>query len=234
LEACGKRLSEFLVASDTGARGVHVLGGSSTVQRMARVQQFNPYYATDEELKIEEYGVIRTPAGRAIESLWKLGEDKRIEVVFLEEEGEWKIDWDAYVRASSESWALFLAGRGAGKGEFRLLARERIGAERLEDEFIGLVLYGTRFGHPGEAVSPSPEIKVERDSPMGRQIEDAFLARKNGVRTFGSRLSDVDPDEMIRLRVRVSRKGEDERVFQIDELLATHWLGLAAEEPSGP
>ena len=233
LESCGKRLAEFLSAPDTGARALHVLGGGRTVQRMARVQQFNPSYPTEEAFLIQKYGVIRTPAGRGIETLWKLGDDKRIEVVFFQEEGEWKIDWDAYARAGSESWPLFLAGRGPGAGEFRLLARERIGAEGLDEEYLGLVLYSTRLGYPGEAVSPSPEVKVERNSPMGRQIEDAFEARKNGLRPFGSKLGEVDPDEMIRLRVRISRKGEEERSFQIDELLATHWLELPAPAESG-
>ncbi len=234
LDACGNRLMEFLRAPDTGAQALHVLGGGRTVQRMARVQQFNPSNTTDEALEIKRYGVIRTPEGRGIESFWKLGEEKSIEVVFFEEEGEWKIDWDAYARAGSESWPLFLAGRGRGQGEFRLLARERIGADGEDEEFIGLVLYGTRFGYPGEAVSPSPEVKVERNSPMGRQIEDAFKARKQGIAPFGSKLGDVDPEGMIRLRVRVSRRGEEERVFQIDELLACHWLGFAERAAAGP
>lgn len=233
-DECGNRLLEFLRAPETGAQAVHVLGGGRTVQRMARVQQFNPSYTTDEALEIQRYGVIRTPAGRGIETLWKLGEEKSIEVVFFEEEGEWKIDWDAYARAGSESWPMFLAGRGRGQGDFRLLARERIGADGRDDEFIGLVLYSTRFGYPGEAVSPSPEVKVERNSPMGRQIEDAFKARAEGVAAFGSRLGDIDPDGMIRLRVRVSRSGEDERVFQIDELLACHWLGFSEPAASDP
>lgn len=232
MESCAKRLAEFLSAPDTGARALHVLGGGRTVQRMARVQQFNPLYPTDEALQIEKYGVIRTPAGRGIESLWKLGDEKRIEVVFFQEEGEWKIDWDAYARAGSESWPLFLAGRGPGSGDFRLLARERIGADGRDDEFIGLVLYSTRIGYPHEAVSPSPEVKVERNSPMGRQIEDAFETRNKGARPFDSKLGDVDPDEMIRLRVRITRQGEEERVFQVDELLATHWLELESAAPA--
>jgi hypothetical protein len=29
---------------------------------------------------------------------------------------------------------------------------------------------------------------------------------------------------MIRLHVRITREGEDERAFHISELIATHWL----------
>ena len=227
LDACGRRLSEFRVASDVGSRALHVVGASRAVQRMTRMQQFSPSFSTTEPLKVVEYRVIHTPVGRAIESLWKQEDGELIEAVFLEEEGEWKIDWDAFARAGTESWPLFLAGRGRGAGEFRLLARERIGADGRDEETIGLVLYEAHNGRPGEMNAPSPEIRVLRNSPMGRQIEDAFALRKKGQGAFGSRMVEHDPDEMIRLRVRVSREGEDERVFQIDELLSCHWLELA-------
>lgn len=227
LDACGRRLSEFRASSDVGSRALHVVGAARAVQRMTRMQQFSPAYLAVEPLKPEKYKVIHTPAGRAIETLWKQEDGERIEAVFFEEEGEWKIDWDAFARAGTESWPLFLAGRGRGAGEFRLLARERIGADGRDDEYIGLVLYEARNGRPGEANAPSPEIRVLRNSPMGRQIEEAFTLRKEGRGAFGSRLVEYDPDEMIRLRVRVSREGEDERVFQIDELFGCHWLELA-------
>lgn len=232
LEACSKRLSEFRAAPDVGSRALHVVGAGRAVQRMTRVQQFNPSYPATEVLTVDEYRVIHTPAGRAIETLWKQDDGERIEAVFFEEEGEWKIDWDAFARSGTESWPLFLAGRGRGEGEFRLLARERIGADGRDDEFIGLVLYAARNGRPGEASAPSPEIRVLRNSPLGRQIEEAFAIRKEGRGAFGSRLVEHDPDEMIRLRVRVSREGEDERVFQIEELFGCHWLELAGtKEP---
>jgi hypothetical protein len=228
LAACSKRLTEFLGAADVGSRALHVVGASRAVQRMTRVQQFNPAYLTDENLSAEEYRVIHTPVGRAIESLWQEEDGERIEVVFFREEGEWKIDWDAFARAGTESWPLFLAGRGRGEGEFRLLARERIGADGRLDDYIGLVLYESQNGRLGEASAPSPEIRVLRDSDMGRRIEEAFAIRKEDIGPFGSKLVAHDPDEMIRLRVRVSRKGEDERVFEIEELFDCHWLELPA------
>jgi hypothetical protein len=221
---CGRRFSEFRAAQDVGSRALHVLGAGRAVQRMTRVQQFNPSYSTNEAVKIEEYRVIHTPAGRAIETLWKQEDGQRLEAVFFEEEDEWKIDWDAFARAGTESWPLFLAGRGHGEGEFRLLARERIGADGRDDEFLGLVLYAARNGRLEEASAPSPEIRVLRNSPVGSRIEEAFAIRKEGIGAFGSKLVAHDPDEMIRLRVRISREGEDERVFKIEELVACHWL----------
>ena len=69
-----------------------------------------------------------------------------------------------------------------------------------------------------------------RNSPTGRAIEEAFAARAKGLGPFGSTMVTFDPDEMIRLHVRMTREGEDEREFQIAELFACHWLELPAEE----
>ncbi len=233
LNACNRRLTEFLAASDVGSRALHVVGASRAVQRMTRFQQFGAPYLTTENVKVAEYRVIHTPAGRAIESLWTREDGDRIEVVFFKEEEEWKIDWDAFARAGTESWPLFLAGRGPGEGVFRLLARERIGAEGRVDDSIGLVLYEARNGRLGEAGAPSPQIRILRDSEMGRRIGEAFALREEDIGAFGSRLVKYDPDEMIRLRVRVSRKGEEERQFEIEELFDCHWLELPAAKDPG-
>ncbi len=227
LEACRIRLREFMAASDLGGQSDYILHPELTLSRMVRYQQFNPVFAETAEIAPDYYKVIHTPAGRAIETLWKREDGQLIEAVFFEEDGEWKIDWDEFVRAGTEPWALFLAGTGEGEGEFRVLARERIGANGRSQEYIGLVLYSQRPGHPDVAVSGSPEIRVKRNTEMGRIIEETFAARKNGQGPFESELVTRDPDEMIRLRVKVSRKGDDEREFEIVELLANHWMELA-------
>ena len=226
LEGVGVRLRQFLAASDVGGQSVHVLRPDLALPRMVRFQQFNPILATDDEITAESYQVLHTPVGRAIETLWKLDGGDLVEAVFFEQEGEWKLDWDAHVRAGTEPWALFVTGTGKGAGEFRVLARERTGANGRNPEYIGLVLYAPRAGHPGEALSPSPEIRVPRNSEMGRLIEETFAARKEGLGAFGSKLVEYDPDEMIRLRVKVTREGESERTFEIVELLGNHWLEL--------
>jgi hypothetical protein len=228
LSPCGSRLRSFLAASDIGGRSPHVLRADSILPEMARALRHEPIFASTEPLTVESYAVVHTPAGRAIETMWKREDGKRVEAVFFEENGEWKIDWHAFTRASSEPWAQFLSGKGKGEGTFRVLARERIGANGRDPRFIGLVLYAPRPGHPGEAVSPSPEIRVERGTPEGRLLEEAFAARQNGLGPFGSRLVAEDPDDMIRLHVRLTREGEDERIYQITELLACHWMELPA------
>ena len=224
LENCGKRLVQFLSANNIGGQSPHVLRADKILPEMARALQFNPIFPVAATMSPSFYQVIHTPVGRGLETMWKQEDGKQLEVVFFEEEGEWKIDWHAYTRACSEPWPLFVSSKGKGEGEFRLLARERIGASGRDPEFIGLVLYAPRTGHPGEAVSPSPEIRVARASEMGRAIEEAFVSRAKDLGPFGSGVVKDDPDEMIRLHVRVTREGEEERVFRISELIATHWM----------
>ena len=224
MENCGNRLGQFLSANNIGGQSPHVLRADKILPEMARALQFNPIFPAEGVLEPVSSKVIHTPVGRAIETIWNQGEGDKIEAIFFEEEGEWKIDWHAITRANSAPWALFVSGKGEGEGEFRLLARERIGASGRDPEFIGLVLYAPRRGKPGEAVSPSPEIRVERASEMGRAIEEAFALRAKGVGPFESGVVKDDPSEMIRLHARVTREGEDERIFRISELIATHWM----------
>lgn len=227
---CSDRVVAFLNSTDPAGRAQQVLRAEQLIPRMTRYYESNPALPVQESLSIPYRGVIKTPAGRAIESIWRRGNGELLEAVFFEEKGEWKIDWDAMVRYSSEPWALFLAAQGPGEGEFRLLARERLGAGGHNDESIGLVFYRQRPGFPGETLNPSPEVRVVRASALGRAIEDAFKARQEKVAPFGSRAFENDPDGMIRLRVKMSRSGDETRVFKIEELLATHWLDL----PSTP
>jgi hypothetical protein len=226
LQECSDHFLAFLNATDTAQRSQHVIRSEQTVSRMTRYYELNPAVPSPETLSLSLQNVIHTPAGTAIETMWSRENGEVLEAVFFEDKGEWKLDWDAYVRASSEPWALFLAAQGPGEGEFRVLARERIGAGGRSDESIGLVLYRPRPGYPDEVISPSPEVRVSRSSALGRAIEDAFEARKENIGAFGSKAFGSDPDGMIRLRLRMSRTGDETRVFHIDELLATHWLEI--------
>lgn len=227
LENCSKRVAQFLSASDIGGRTPHVLRAKEILPAMAAALKYEPIFRSEAKLSWLFFQVIHTPAGRAIETICKNDIDgKQIETVFFEEEGEWKIDWHDFTRAGSEPWPQFVSGKGKGEGVFRLLARERIGANGRDPEFISLVLYTAKPGHPGEAVSPSPEIRVLRASEMGRAIEEAFASRAKDLGPFGSGVVKYDPDEMIRLHVWVTREGEEERVFKIDQLKATHWMEL--------
>ena len=224
MQGCAQHLQEFVAASDAASRALHVINREKAVSRMVRYYAAYPAIPYTGALNVRFQHVIHTPAGPAIETGWTLDDGQQIEAVFFEDRGEWKLDWDAFVRFNTESWALFLSAQGPTEGVFRLLARERIGADGRNDEYIGLVLGVPRFGYPEEIVSPSPEIRVKRTTEMGRRVEEAFKVREKGQGAFESIAVQSDPGEMIRLRVRVVREEGEERTYQITELLGTHWM----------
>lgn len=226
LEKASGQFSEFMQAPDVGSRALHVLRSEQTVPRMGRYYARNPQLPLQGGTNLALQNVIHTPAGPAIETIWKRGNGDLLEAVFFEEKGEWKLDWDAFVRCGTEAWGPFLAGTGDGEGTFRVLARERIGADGRSDEYISLVLYEQRSGHPEEAVQPSPEIRVTRATALGRAIQAAFDAKAKNLGAFQGKASAGDPRGMVRLNLRIRRSGGSEREFHIEELLAPHWLEL--------
>ncbi|QJE96129.1 hypothetical protein [Luteolibacter luteus] len=229
LNGCAQHFQEFVSASDLASRALHIINPDKTVPRMVRYYAANSAIPFAGEIRNRYHHVIHTPAGTAIETGWNLNNEQQLDVVFFEDGDDWKMDWDAFVRFSSEPWALFLSAQGPTEGVFRVLARERIGAAGRDEEYIGLVVGAPRLGHPEEVVSPSPEIRVKRASEIGRRIEEAFRAREQGRGAFGSIAVQDDPGEMIRLRVRMARVEGEERSYKITELLATHWMEI--EEP---
>lgn len=230
LPQCSEHLQNYLKAQDAVARSPHVLKSEKTVARMANFYAIYPPTLYPDAVKMDFRQVIHTPAGPAIETGWILPNEQKVEAVFFEEGGDWKMDWDAHVRFNTEPWALFLSAQGPVEGVFRVLARERIGASGKSEEFIALVLGVPRAGFPGEMTFSTPEIRVKRISEAGRKIEEAFKMRANGIGAFKSIAVKNDPADMIRLRVRMVREGGEERVFKITELLNTHWLEI--DEPA--
>lgn len=231
LSACSQTLQQFLANPTPESRVAHVVGGTTMIGRMTRHQQSHPIIQSEEMQELLHRDVLRTPAGRAIETLWKLDGERMVEAVFFEDEkGEWRLDWENLVRFNTEPWALFLAGLGEPEGEFRLLAREWSG--ELEHYELGLALHIPRPDKPGETAAPLTGLVIPRDSEMGRRVLAAFEARKRNLGAFGSRLASVDPEDMIRLRVRISRHEEEggERTFRIEDIPACHWLHFDGEE----
>jgi hypothetical protein len=225
-EKIAGHFGEFLRAPDVGSRSLHVLRPEQTVGRMGRYYDRNPQLPVEGGFSLMLQNVMHTPAGAAVETLWQRQNGEVLEAVFFEEKGDWKLDWDAFVRCGTGSWGLFLAETGDGEGTFRVLARERIGAEGRSDEYLSLVLYEPRGGHPGEGVQPSPEIRVTRATALGRAIQEAFDAKAKKLGAFGGKASDLDPRGMIRLNLRLRRSGTSDREFHVEELLAAHWLEI--------
>lgn len=233
---CSQVLSGFLAAGTPEERNQFVRDSLRTASRMARFYSLNPIASLDgAQMKLDSYGVLDFPSGKGVLSRWHYEDGRIFDILFRDERGEWKIDWDHFVLYGDYPWGLFLTGSGPEEGEFRLFARERLAEDRRDADTISLVLSAPRFGHPESSISPSPEILVPRDSDQGRMLDAAFRAVRADKVMFGDRLKKLDPDDLIRVRVRVARiESSEERRFEIRRVEACHWYadgapGLEAE-----
>jgi hypothetical protein len=228
----------YLAAGTPEERNQFVLSPITTASRMVRFYSLNPITAIDAKaIGLVANSVVNLPGGKAIETHWSSQDGKKLDAVFREENGEWRLDWDHFARFSDYPWALFLAGSGAPEGEFRLLARERLAEQRKDAESISVVLHAPRFGYPSDTGFQSPEFLVSRSSRDGQLLDAAFKLARSGKQVFGSKLPDLNPEEMIRLRVKVKRTEVDmERRFEITGVTACHWYSVndPGVEPAKP
>lgn len=222
---CNQTFSGFLNAGTPEERNQFVLAPITTAARMARFYSLNPLLNIDPRtLTFTKSAVLHLPAGRAIEAQWRSTDGHQLDAVFVEENGEWRLDWDHYARFSDYPWALFLAGSGEPQGEFRLLARERLADARKDKDSISIVLYAPRFGYTNDTGFQSPEFLIPRAGKNGRLLDAAFKLEKSGNRVFGVKLPSANPEGLIRVRVKVRRVEENmERHFELEDVVACHW-----------
>ena len=226
---CVQTFANFMAARTPEERNQFVREPITTAARMARFYSLNPLVNIDPgTLSLVNSSVLHLPGRRTIETQWRSADGYLLDTAFIEDNGEWRLDWDHFARFSDYPWALFLAGSGLDHGEFRLLARERLANERQHADSISIVLYAPRFGYPGETGYQSPEFLIKRDTRNGRLLDAAFKLERSGGRVFGVNLPSLNPEGLIRVRVKVRRIEQDlERRFELEEVLACHWYSIA-------
>jgi hypothetical protein len=224
LNDCRQKLVWFLEAGAPEIRSGFVVNPVESLRRMAGQQQEILSYVPGDNPSWVISDVIDTPKGKAIETVMEFSGGRKVEATFFaDENGEWKIDWANMVRYSDQEWPLFLVGSGEEEGEFRLLARRRSEDRSGMGKVTSVVLIGPRAGSPRDLGAPSPEVAVDSESRIGRILSEAFAKRDAGEGIYGSQSSSLDPNGMIRLRVKVMREEGSERSFVIREILACHW-----------
>ena len=227
---CAAEFSAFLASPTPEERNQFVLSPVTTASRMSRFYSLNSWTHIDPtKTQIVGRSILRLPGTTAIETHWKTEDGKQLDAVFRQENDEWRLDWEQFARFSDYPWALYLAGTGPDDAEFRLLARERLAEERKDESTISIVLYAPVFGLPGETGTQSPEFLVPRDSADGRLLAAAFQLARDHQRPFGATLPDLNPEDMIRLRLKIHRSDTDTgRSFQITSIAACHWYSCDA------
>ncbi len=222
---CNQNFSGFLNARTAEERNQFVLSPIITAARMARFYALNSSKNFDAKtLTLVRNAVLHLPSGPAIETQWKSVTGGDFDVVFVKDNGEWRLDWNHFVRYSDYPLPLFAVGSGEDEGEFRVLARERLASERRGLDTISIVLCNPRLGYAKDSGYQSPEILVPRASKNGKLLTAAFKLEKDNKRVFGVNLPCLNPEEMIRVRVKLRRSKIDSGYqFEILDVLACHW-----------
>jgi len=228
---CARCLGGFLGSGTPEERNQFVWKPISVAGKMARFYGMNPLSQVNPtDVKNTAKRLLQLETGPAIITEWEVVDGRKLDAVFYKEDGEWRLDWEQFVRYGELPWPLFLAGSGGATGEFRVMARSKRVDEKSSGNLLSIVLYSPRFGYPGDPGNASPEFLVPRDSEDGRLLAAAFRAERGGKSPFDGALAAGDPDGMIRLRVRVKRTDSEKgRVLTLERVIACHWL--ANDEP---
>lgn len=224
----------YAVSSKNEQRSQFVADPIRVAPRIDNYFSKNPLIRLDpENLKVLDASVLDLDGRDAIEIAWASQEEK-YESVFVQQGDGWKLDWEHFAQYGDELFSMFLAGHGPSEAEFRLYARERLAEERQNEPEISVVFYSPVLGKPQEFSVESPEFLVPRKDHNGRRLSLAFAMKQRGERAFGSVLGNMDPEDMIRVRVRLRRQQRGgEKTFQIVDVAACHWLGVT-DDPGVP
>ena len=230
LPPCYAILGGFFNASTPEERNQFVYDPVAMAGRMARFYSLNPLTRIDPKTVSNTANtLLNLPTGQALETRWLTADGRILDCVFLQQNGEWRLDWEHFARYSDYPWSLFLAGDGPPEVEFRLLVRERLAEERKNASHMSLVFYAPRFGYPALAGAPSPEFLVRRDSDDGRLLTAMFNKQTKKESLYGAKLGYLEPENMVRVRVKIRRlpaTAETSQSFELLKVIACHWISI--------
>lgn len=227
LPDCRVALFNFLSTDRVAARLPLVRSHPAIAERL------NDYYRTNDRLKVDPEGlelekstIFHLENGEAvILTLWKSSGGSLFDVAFRLDGGSWVIDWEHFVRYSDLSWSQFLAGSGEDDvAVFRLLARQRMLGEEDPEEGVGVVLCAPIRRYLQEVGYQAPMMGLSADDPAAKRLKAAFVMAERHDPPFGAGFLDINPREMIRVRVKVERiSGDGGFRYRIVEMLGNHW-----------
>lgn len=226
LPKCRETMLSFLLAVQPEVRAQFVLDPVQMAGKVSRFYQQYPFVALDPaQIQYAGSDLLKLSDGAAVETRWRTEDGRQVDAIFREQDGEWRLDWEHFVRFSDSPWAMFLVNAGESEEEFRLLARQRSSATEEKTGKLSVAFYAPKFATPGDVGDASPEFLIDETSADGQLLKKAFEALAEKKSAFGSRLNRLDPDGMIRLRVKIRRWMDgDTKKFEVTRVAACHWL----------
>lgn len=175
-----------------------------------------------------------------VEVVFDGGGRDQIEAVFVKEDDGWLLDWEHFVRYSTQNWTLFHRRVGNDEeGIFRVYVEKVSESQQEEAPWVKIRFYGPYYDERRRKVEVSPVIMIEADDPLSGPVDHLFADRSGDSAGF-SKLWTRDPKELRRVTVKLAWHedpitGEDRLVLK--EVLSHHWRTrspLADSRPASP
>lgn len=158
---------------------------------------------------------------------------QRVEVAFVKQRGRWVVDWEFFVRHSTERWQFFINRTGERQeGVFRVFMRPRRKESPGESDPLEVQFLPEQDGQV-QWEQKTDWVEVDRGSEEGRRLR-WILQRAEEPWQLGDSIFGVqDPPELHRVRVKLGWEGEERPRLILQEVQAGNWYGLGFEENFG-
>jgi hypothetical protein len=198
---CSSVLNRYLAAMDPAGRAQAVLDPIRVTPLMIDYYRRHPPLRPEGKMMPLVQNLCVVGEHRIIETVWRDSAERDMEVVFVRENGQWRIDWESQVRYGSAEWQLFLKGNPPA-GEFRLYMRRIQTA--VGESSIALKFYPPDYDQRVRRRGESPTVLVPAGSDLAKRVLAAFSGGDRDPELGDSVLAQFDPEGLARVRVRLA------------------------------
>mgnify|MGYP001817965522 CR=1 FL=1 len=230
---CRIVLNRFFDGGDAAMRAQAVRDPVRVTPMMAAYYQKNPPRRPSGVLKPLLQNLYVEGDRRAIETVWRDPDGEEMEVVFIRQEGQWRIDWEAFVRFGTADWLLFSDGTPR-EAELRLYIRRLETTQHSEDTLptIGLKFYPPSYDPRLRTRGESDAVLVPLKGTLVERLLSVFAARERTPGIGETKLAHRDPEGLYRVRATLAwKEGTSCKPYlQLKELVAANWYGEGFED----
>ena len=209
------------------------VGGSLTVAKANLIRHSTDEYVVEAVFRVG-FGVVMDENGNpAVEQ----PKPYLREVTFMPDGNRWKIDWEALVRYSPNSWQLFLSSGSDIEGsnapsEFRLFVRRTTARFQGGESVMVLKFFEPREDDSEMWRQDSPPVVVAEESESGQRLQEILKRDPVDWEPGQPGLWHDDPKGLRRVRVRLywETTADDRRLLKIGKVLAGNWMAGGYEE----
>jgi len=226
IKECQNVLMGYMRKRDPSEIGAYVANSSGALEQRRLHYIYNSFITYEGNPKLRYANVINIGERKAIETMWSWPNGILTDAVFVRGAG-WKIDWLQMVRFSEQSLSAFSSGFGdVNEGVFRLYARRAKVDEGEDVRWVTVSFYEPKRNLNAEYRKPLVKVIVDRTSEIGREFEAVYENRKAGLGAYGGKAFGVDPEDLIRVTVKLKRSREENGKVSVElsEIISNHWL----------